>query len=274
MPPTSSPQPPQRRLDSLTVLVLASAKKAAPFCRTLEDLGAKTVQLPAIELRAIDPSPERDLAQQRLHEYDWVIFTSANSVKFFLEHGGKLTPPHGTTPKPRVCAVGPATEADLRKKGWLVDLVPREFTAEGIVESLVQFEGGAERLAGLRVLLPGAKERRTVIEQELGQSGALVTLVAVYENVLPLTKPSVIEGIRTTQPHMIVFTSPSTVRNFVTLFGEQAALGMMRTSVVAALGPVTAGEIRSICREPDIVPDANTLPSLADSIVRHFSRVG
>ena len=112
----------------------------------LEELGAEVLPLPVIEIQPpSDPGP-LDRAIACLDKYDWLIFTSANGVRSFVEH---LTDIRSLRAK--VCAIGPATAAAVEALDIKVDGMPKEYVAESLLEALA-----ADDLAGKRVLLPRA----------------------------------------------------------------------------------------------------------------------
>ena len=56
--------------------------------------------------------------------YDWIIFTSVNGVKFFLERLFALGLDIRDLKGPRVCAIGPKTAEALEALKIRVDFVP------------------------------------------------------------------------------------------------------------------------------------------------------
>src|SRR5581483_12439174 len=98
--------------------------------------------------------------------------------------------------------------------GLRVAIVPKQYIAESVVESL---RGKAENK---RVLLARAKVARDVIPRELRNMGATVDVVDAYETIIPKSSREQLNAALKSEqhrPHMIAFTSSSTVRNFVSL---------------------------------------------------------
>src|SRR6202035_4376550 len=99
-------------------------------------------------------------------------------------------------------------------RGVEVDVVPTEYVAEAVVRSL------RRRVKGKRVLLVRAKVARDVIPRELRLAGAEVDVVEAYETVVPAASRARLRGVLKSlrrRPHLVTFTSSSTVRNFVNL---------------------------------------------------------
>ena len=69
----------------------------------------------------------------------------------------------------------------------------------------------------------------------------------------------------------VTFTSASSVRNFSTIFGPEQAADLLRTTVVACIGPVTAEAAQQLGIGTTVMPKRYTIPDLVDALVEHFS---
>jgi uroporphyrinogen III methyltransferase/synthase len=174
----------------------------------------------------------------------------------------------------RLCAVGPATAAGLTRYGLKVDLTPAEYRSEGLVEAMRGL-GGIE---GLRFLLPRADIARELLAEELRDAGATVTEVVAYRTVVGGAEQEGSQDIyRMLLDHQIdavTFTSASTVRNFVSILGQDQAADLLRGTVVACIGPVTAEAARQLDLSPTVLPGRYTIPHLVDALVEHFAVPG
>src|SRR3984957_11123634 len=161
-------------LHGVGVLVTRPEQQAMPLCRLLEIQGASTLRLPAIEIKAI--GNRRDLAARlgALENFDVIIFTSANAVRFgasLLDQKRDLT----------LAAMGPATARALNQAGYQlsiqppVGLLPQHATSGS--ESLL-LHPRLEHLAGHRVLVVKGSNGRPFLEQELARRGAQVIAAA------------------------------------------------------------------------------------------------
>jgi uroporphyrinogen III methyltransferase/synthase len=74
------------------------------------------------------------------------------------------------------------------------------------------------------------------------------------------------------QVDAITFTSASTVRNFVKMLGEEPAADLLRTTVVASIGPVTAEAAQQLGIHTTVMPTTYTIPALVQSLVDYFER--
>jgi uroporphyrinogen III methyltransferase/synthase len=168
----------------------------------------------------------------------------------------------------RICAIGPRTAEELQKRGLVPDVVPAEYQAEGILDVFKSHD-----LRGTKVLIPRAETAREILPERLREMGARVDVVPVYRTIAPAVeldhlKREMEEG----RIDVVTFTSSSTVRNFVELLGgADAARHVMAHAVVGCIGPITAGTAEEYGLPVTIVPKENTVPALAEAIVRHFS---
>ena len=218
------------------IVVTRAKGQAETLSAKLHELGADVVELPTIEIRPASDYAPLDRALDSLACYDWLIFTSVNGVRFFLERldrsGCDLR-----NMRARLCAIGPATRAALERVHLKVDLMGREYVAEGLVAALAPYD-----LAGKRVLLPRAAEARDLVPSELARRGAVVDVVEAYRTVVPETAATeareIFGGNR--RPDCITFTSSSTVKNFVAVAGVHSLEGVHAVSI----GPITSGTAR------------------------------
>ena len=156
------------------IVVTRAREQAGEFSARLRALGADVIEFPTIAIRPpLDYAPLDD-AIARLETYHWLVFTSANGVRAFLERLD-ASPFDLRRLRARLCAIGPATARALEALHLKVDLVPRQYVAESLIEA---FAG--EELAGRRVLLPRAAVARDLVPAELRRRGALVDVVEAY----------------------------------------------------------------------------------------------
>lgn len=221
----------RRPLWGRAVVLTRAAGASAELAGALAELGAEVVELPVIEIApAGDPGP-LDAALARLAEggYDWVLFASANAVAAtFARLGARGLDARAV--RARVGAVGPATARALEARGISPDAVPARHTAEGLAGALGRGPG--------RVLLPRVEGAPPGPAERLAAAGFEVHEVPAYRNSLPGSEPAALARVRAGGYDALVFTSPSTVRNFVALAGAPAG------KAVVCIGPTTAAAAR------------------------------
>ncbi len=256
-------------LRGVRILVGRARHQAGALSAELRKLGASVIEIPFIEIRKPRSFKPLDSALKSLATYDWLILTSVNGVEAMWARLGKLRAARSLERRDgllKVAAIGPATKKALEQRGMKVDVVPKEYVAESVVRSL------RAKVKGNRVLLVRAKVARDVIPRELRRAGAHVDVVEAYETVVPrssrqrlrtaLKNPSI-------RPHVVSFTSSSTVKNFITLLGGSNATLKPRLEdiVLASIGPVTSATLREFGLRPDIQAKEFTIPGLV-SVIR------
>jgi len=250
---------PERPLAGLMVVITRPREQSAGLAGLLEQSGARVIELPAIEILPARDYAPLDAAIKELSGYDWLIFTSANGVRFFLERLERCAMQPADF-RGRVCAIGPATRRAAVAAGFQVDLVPEQYVAESLVAAFKDFD-----LQNKRILLPRAAIARDLVPDELRRLGARVDVVEAYRTGLP---PGVQERAAKIfaagrKPDWITFTSSSTVNNFIAAAGREALAGVR----VASIGPVTSATLRSHGVEVTAEAAAYTAEGLVEAII-------
>ena len=173
-------------LQGVGVLVTRPEQQAMPLCRLLEIEGASTLRLPAVDIKPIGNRRETAAQLGALAEFDVIIFTSANAVRFgasLLDQKRDLT----------LAAVGPATARALNQAGYRVAVQPPPngtFDSEGLLR-----HPRLEHPAGRRILIIKGSNGRPFLEQELTRRGAQVVAAEVYQRVPAAPSPAVLAAL-------------------------------------------------------------------------------
>lgn len=276
-------------LGGVRVLVGRARHQAGALSAELRKLGATVLEIPFIEIRKPRRFAPLDSALENLSQYQWLILTSVNGVDAMWDRLKKLKRTKSSLRQLRIAAIGPATKKAIQQRGVKVEVVPKEYVAESVVRSL------KSKVKGKRVLLVRAKVSRDVIPRELRRAGAQVDVVEAYETVVPEASRTRLQealGNSKRRPHVVTFTSSSTVRNFVKLLGgSRAALRTLHTArgpvardhtsrnnyrrrarsqayqiQTASIGPVTSSTLHELGLSVDIAAKEFTIPGLVDAI--------
>ena len=259
-------------LEGITVVVTRAASQATELTDALENYGAKVFVCPTIEIRELDSYERLDEALDHLYGYDWLIFTSANGVDFFLKRLTERGLNVADLDEIRVCAIGQRTAEKLHDAHTHVDVVPSQSTAEGVFTSLSEFVGGSEHLHGLNILLPRAAVGRDVLPKALEEAGARVDVVPTYQTVLPENLDrGRFRAMLAGSGDCIAFTSPSTIKNLAKLFDTHDLGNTLPGVVIACIGPVTSATAAEYGLRVDIQPAQQSVKDLADAIAQHYS---
>jgi uroporphyrinogen III methyltransferase/synthase len=245
------------------ILITRPREQAAELAEPLRALGAETLELPAIAIADPEDWSPLDKAIRNLRRYHWIIFTSANGVRKFLDrlrfHDGDIR----SFAKARLCAIGPATAAELRKSCLPVDVVPKKYVAEGLLHALAR-----KPLRGKNILIPRARVARDVLPEALRKRGAKVDVVEAYRSVLPKGAAERARVIfERHRPTLVVFTSSSAVNNLFQLLPAEELAEYLRDAKVASIGPITSRTAREHGLTVAIEPREYTISALLRAIV-------
>ncbi|MBM4335778.1 MAG: uroporphyrinogen-III C-methyltransferase [Deltaproteobacteria bacterium] len=212
------------------VLVARASGQGADLALELRRRAAEPVIVPLLELvPAADPAALAE-ALARASTYDWIVYTSANAVRF-------ATPPAQSLGRARVACIGLATAREARSRGLRVDLVPDgESTPERLAEAL----DAAGGLAGRSVLLPRAELAREVLPRALASRGARVDAVHAYRNRAPVDAGERLAAELALGIDAVLLTSPSTVERLFALLAPAERARLAARAAFACIGPTTA----------------------------------
>jgi uroporphyrinogen III methyltransferase/synthase len=240
------------------IVVTRDRRQAMELAEPLEALGAETLLLPVIEIRAAADAGPLAQAIERLGEYDWIIFTSVNGVRYFVEALDRSERDlRGLRAK--LCAIGPATRAAVESLHLRVDRMPEEYVAESLLEALA-----GDDLKGKRILLPRAAVARDVVPVALRERGAIVDVVEAYRTVIPGDAAARVREVFARKPDWITFTSSSTVKNFLAAAGREVIEGLK----IASIGPITSAAAREHGLTVDVEANPHTIEGLVTALVQ------
>lgn len=248
------------------IVVTRARAQASSLLEHIRMAGGEAIEFPSIEIaKSADLSPLHS-ALRELASYDWLIFTSVNSVDIFLEEMRAMGVDIRALSKVQICAIGPATSARLAERGLIVDIVPEEYRAEGILEAL------KERLQpGQRVLLPRAAGAREILPATIREWGMTVEEVILYR-AAPAARvdDASLDRIRRGDVDYLTFTSSSTVNNFAELIGPDNLKNFGAGVKIACIGPITAATARERGFHVSLMPEKYTIDALVEVIIQDY----
>lgn len=266
--------PVKNQLQNVRVLVGRARHQASALSAELRAQGADVVEIPFIEIRKPRSYRTLDTALLNLRNYDWIILTSVNGVNAFWARLRELGLNKKSLLHAKIAAIGPSTKKALEDHGIHVNVMPAEYVAEAVAKAL------RNKVNGKRVLLARAKIARDVIPDELRKARAVVDVVEAYETVVPPASSKRLRALLANprrRPHVITFTSSSTVKNFFALLGTNAkttAKPNKRWEGIhfASIGPITSSTLRQMGCAVHIEAKKYTIPGLVQAIVREKIR--
>ena len=252
-------------LSGKTIVVTRDPKQAGPLVKQLEDLGAEVYQFSIIKIKAVE-SPNRILAiAGQLNDFDWIIFTSPNSIKYFMTFINKRK---GSIHNHKIACVGSKTASMLTAFNLNPALIPEKYTTRDLLEKFQTFD-----LRKKRILIPSSNLARNDLEKGLQAFGAKVQRIEVYKNV-PYDNPkkkNLHQRICNNSIDCITFFSPSAVNSFLEVMGEEI-IQLINSSriVLAVIGPTTAQAIIAKGLKPAIQPEKSESYSLVQALEKYF----
>lgn len=248
-------------LDQKRILVTRAAHQAGKLSEGLRAAGAEPVEVPVLEILPPASYDPLNQALQHLYGYDWLIFTSANTVRVVTERASALKLSL-RDPGPHIGAIGQATAEAARQAGLHVTLTPENYVAESLVGAL------ETRIRGKHVLLARAAIARDVIPDALRKIGATVNVVDAYQNAIPAGAPAKLRLALTNGIDACTFTSSSSVNHLADV-ARAAGIPFPFPGVKAiSIGPITSATLRELRWEPAAEAAPHDIAGLLAAVLR------
>ena len=235
------------------------AKKA---CEIVENLGGSAILAPTLDLQPVNSESLKDLVSKK-DELDWIVFTSPTTIVSL----NKFYPDFIKSLNCKLAVIGNKTGKLAEKNGLAVDLMPEDFTAEGLIEEFKKRE-----ITGKTIGIPRTASARPVLPEELEKLGNTVILAEAYKSLFPMDEKAVqdlIQKIENKEIDAITFTSPLTVENFFKIADDKSKLAQLLNDnlLTVCIGPITA----KVLDEYDIsyiYPDTYTVPDMMELLFK------
>lgn len=258
--------------------ILATREHAAGF-EALEELGAEVMEFPTIEIQPPVDYSGLDAAIGNVHTYNWLIFTSANGVRYFFKRLFELYTDIRELKGIKICAIGTKTAAEIKKYGIRVDMVPEGFNAEGLIEAFIKQQSAisiqhsakdSQLLRGMRFLLPRAEVARETFPDKVRVLGGEIDVPVAYRAVKPEHKGVRLRRfLREGRITIATFTSAATFNNFMEIMDDEA-YELLKGVQIAVIGPVTAKAVEKAGLKVGIMPEEATIEAMVGEIIKRF----
>lgn len=240
------------------IVVTRAEEQSENIASMLGKAGATVLLVPTIRIVPERLSSEDESHVLSFYDYDAVIFPSANSVKNLFSN---FTVEKHSTTKPYIIAIGKKTAEAIAEFGLAADFIPGKFTSEKLMESLAGFDWRAKR-----VLIPVGDLSNDELADFVESNGAVADQVVVYRTLPNDSIDDAIKSeIRSGQFDMIIFYSPSQVKNFISIFGTN----ILKAKQIATIGPTTKKSVEHYGLNVSIVPDKSTTEDLFAFLLEH-----
>lgn len=261
--------PDPKPLSGRRIVLTRPAGSSADWRLRLEAQGAEVVELPLIKVtKDVDLNTLAEVLQE-FGSYEWVIFTSANGVKYFFEEFIRVHEDIRTLGLVRIAVVGEATAAAVRDLYLRVDLQPKKASGAELADELLKLES----IDSAKVLVVTGNRNRDTLVEKLHEARAIVDQLPVYKTLEnDLSADSVAADFRAKGADAILFASPSAVQSF---FDQAAALKLgakARKPLAGSIGPSTTATMKQLGLPVDFESAEASLDSLVAALLTKLSR--
>lgn len=232
-------------LNNLTILITRAENQTEDFSKKLQLLGAKTISLPLIKTTPIN---QTELIKTFNNKFDWLIFTSVNTVAYFFE---VIEPKTITT---KIAVVGEKTAQHIQQLGLKVSFQPSEFTGKHLATELPITKNET-------VFIPRSAVAKNDITEILEHRGCCVTTLSIYDNTPILHSQQELSNLLMDNIDYITFTSGSTVKAFANL-----DIKLNQTKVIC-IGPETAKVAQQLNIDITEIANPHTIDGMINAIL-------
>jgi uroporphyrinogen-III synthase len=221
------------------IAITRPAERSPEAVALVENYGGTALVAPTLELQISSSESLLKLCRMA-DELDWLIFTSPTSILSLFKHCKELK--DRLNPQCRIAVIGPRTGNYLKEYGLEAELVPKDYTAEGLLHVFKDIDIQKKNIG-----IPRTFAARNVLPEGLKEMGAQVFLAEAYKSAIPQDKSKVntlITSIINKKIDAVTFTSTLTVKNLFKMVKDrdmEKFLEPLRDGdiLVAAIGPVT-----------------------------------
>jgi uroporphyrinogen-III synthase len=218
------------------VLITRAKSQVEEFVTKIENAGAIPITAPLLEIKANEAnSQEIQNALKNIKDFDCIVFTSTNGVTFFKEYLDKWEIPYSTLNHLIAASVGRKTSKQMESLGLTVSIIPEEYVAEKLTESISKHLPTKSRILVIRGNLS-----RPALVTGLKENGYDVTDLVIYETIHKIDEA---EKLRNYVLHQkldfITFTSSSTVDSFMKVLNQEELRASLKNVTFICIGPIT-----------------------------------
>ena len=235
----------------------------------IENYGGEAVIVPTLELKLENTDSLKEL-MNRSDELDWLIFTSVSSIDSIFNFYPNFL--ESLNPNCKIATIGTKTAEVAMNKQLHIDIIPKDYTAEGLLEEFERID-----LNNKIVGVPRTFSARTILPKGLKDMGAEVILAESYKSVIPEDKKEIEELIKEILGERIdgiTFTSPLTVVNLFKIAKddekEELVEKLSNSTLTVAIGPIT-GKILDEYKVKHIFPERYTVKDMIDLMFRELN---
>jgi uroporphyrinogen-III synthase len=246
-------------------VVTRDTNQAKSLIQQLTTHGAEVIRFPTIEITDPDDPEKIREVLRNISNFDWIIFTSTNAVKYFyrfVDQNRKLIQ------QVKIACVGKKTAETLAEFSLKPTLIPERYTSLDLLKELEEID-----VEGKHILLPTSNIARNDLERGLLVRGAQVQRIEVYKNI-PYSNPQselLYKKINNDSVNCITFYSPSALNAFIRLMGDEVvSLINAKQIAIAVIGPTTAQAAREKNLAPSIQPSQSDDQNFVEELIKYY----
>ncbi len=244
------------------VAITRPKDRSRAACRIVEELGGQYVLAPTLDLKPVNTPSLKNLIANK-DSLDWIVFTSPTTITSL----NLFYPDFLKNLECRVAVIGNKTGKLAKDNGVNVDLIPEDFTAEGLIE-----EFGKRNITNQTIGIPRTASARAILPEGLEKLNNKVILGEAYKSLFPMNKTKIndlIAKIENNEIDAITFTSPLTVTNFFKIANNKEKLASLLSNnlLTVCIGPIT-GKILDQYNINYIYPDTYTVRDMMELLFK------
>lgn len=266
-------------LKGRTVAITRSCDQAEETGKLIKHYGGEPYFIPSIEIKASSDlsSVERFMSELVNEQIDYVVFMSVNGIRYLLcsaENLGLKNKLKDSLETTLTMAVGPKTAQELRNYNINVNLVPAEYSSEGIIDCLKQ-----HGVSGKSIYIPRTRGATPDLANRLKAMGGKVQEVYIYESMLPDDqdlKNRFLQDLIDGKVDAIIFGSSLSARNLFQMLKELISKEKLQNIMnsrltVVAIGPVTAETLCDLGLRVDVMPEKYTFEEALLKLAQYWN---
>lgn len=244
------------------VAITRPADRSKTACKIVEELGGQYVLAPTLDLKPVNSESLKNLIANK-DLLDWIVFTSPTTITSL----NLFYPDFLKNLDCKVAVIGNKTGKIAGEQGVKVDLIPEDFTAEGLLE---EFE--KRNITNQTIGIPRTASARPVLPEGLEKLNNKVIVAEAYKSLFPMDENKIndlIAKIENNEIDAITFTSPLTVTNFFKISKNKEKLADLLSNnlLTVCIGPIT-GKILDQYNINYIYPDTYTVRDMMELLFK------
>jgi len=220
----------------------------------------------------IKPAADPDIVEEVfsvIGEYDWLVFTSANGVKHFLELFLEKFGDLRALGLLRIGVVGPATARALGRYHIRADLIPAKAVGEALADALIA-KGAIDNL---KILVVTGNLGSDILVKKLENERAIVDTLQVYETQkTDLSDHPAARLFREEGADAVIFASSSAVKSFVAQAEAMSPGPETMKPLGVSIGPLTSKAMRECGMPVDVEAEDATIDSMVQALCKRLGK--